>query len=220
MSKAGRIIDLYHRIWQGEELSEADFVISADEKTSIQARRRLHGTLPTRPGTTMRLEHEYKRCGAWAYLAGLDVHRMKLFGRCEERSGIAPFGRLVDSVMGQPPYREARRVFWIVDNGSAHRGARCIERFSKSHPKIVIAHGPVHPGWLNQIEIYFSILQRKALKPNDFQSLEELADRILSFQAHYESIAKPFRWTFSRRDLVRLVKKLHHVPAVSMPKAA
>lgn len=218
--KAGCVLDLYHRSWRGEELSEDDFVISADEKTSIQARRRCHPTLPTRPGSPMRLEHEYERKGAWAYLAGLDVHRMKLFGRCEQRTGIAPFRRLVDSVMGELPYREARRVFWIVDNGSSHRGERCIERYSKSHPKVVIVHTPTHASWLNQIEIYFSILQRKVLTPSDSSSLASLADRILCFQAHYETIAQPFKWTFTRRDLIRLVKKLHRVPLKPLPAAA
>ena len=76
----------------------------------------------------MKVEHEYTRCGAWAYNAALDVHRAKLFGRCECRSGIASFDRLVDDVMTQPPYAKARRVFWIVDNGSSHRGSRSVER--------------------------------------------------------------------------------------------
>lgn len=218
--KAGRILDLYHRMWSGDDLSEDDFVLSADEKTSIQARLRRHATLPTEPGVPMRLEHEYERKGAWAYLAALDVHRMKLFGRCEPTSGIAPFDRLVDSVMDEPPYRDARRVFWIVDNGSAHRGDRCIERYRKKHPKIKIVHGPIHASWLNQIEIYFSILQRKVLTPNQFESAEALSECILSFQAHYEAIARPFEWTFNRRDLIRLVKKMHRVPRETLRAAA
>ena len=100
--------------------------MSTDEKTSIQARARRHPTLPPKPGVAMRVEHEYDRCGAWAYLAALDVHRAKVFGRCEPKTGIAPFERLVDHVMHQPPYNQARRVFWIMDNGSSHRGARCV----------------------------------------------------------------------------------------------
>ena len=123
--KAGRILDLYARCWQGRSLREDEFVISTDEKTSIQARLRIHPSLP-RPGKPMRVEHEYTRGGAWAYLAALDVHRAKVFGRCEATTGIAPFERLVDQVMRQPPYDAARRVFWIMDNGSSHRGAdRC-----------------------------------------------------------------------------------------------
>lgn len=207
--KAGRILDLYEGIWEGKPLRKDEFVLSTDEKTSIQARNRIHPTLPTQPGVAMKVEHEYKRCGAWAYLAALDVRRAKLFGRCEHTSGIAPFGRLVDQVMSQSPYREARRVFWIMDNGPSHRGERCVKRLQEKYPRLVPAHGPVHASWLNQIEIYFSILQRKALTPNDFPSLEAVHERILSFQSYYETIASPFEWKFTRRDLYALLGRIH-----------
>ncbi len=111
-TKAGRILDLYERVWEERPLTADDFVISADEKTSIQARRRRHATQPTRAGALMKVEHEYERAGAWAYLAALDVHQARLFGRCEPTTGIAPFDRLVAQVMTLPPYRDARRVFW------------------------------------------------------------------------------------------------------------
>ena len=116
----------------------------------------------------MRVEHEYARGGAWAYLAALDVHRAKIFGRCEATTGIAPFERLVEQVMRQPPYKDARRVFWVMDNGSSHRGDASVQRLTQAHPRLVPVHGPVHASWLNQIEIYFSIVQRKVLTPNDF----------------------------------------------------
>jgi hypothetical protein len=120
--KAGRILDLYHRVWKGRRLGPQDFVICADEKTSIQARFRKHPTLLTQPGVPMRIEHEYKRLGAWAYIAALDVHHARIFGRCEAHNGIAAFDRLVAKTMRARPYCDARRVFWIVDNGTAHRG--------------------------------------------------------------------------------------------------
>src|SRR5881396_3985829 len=91
--KAGRILDLYQHQWQGQQLHADEFVLSTDEKTSIQARCRLHETMPPKPGVPMKVEHEYERKGAWAYLAAWDVHRAKLFGRCEAKSGIAPFDR-------------------------------------------------------------------------------------------------------------------------------
>lgn len=207
--KAGRILDLYERVWQGKALRSEDYVLSTDEKTSIQARSRIHPTLPTEPGSPMRIEHEYKRCGAWAYMAALDVHRAKVFGRCESKSGIAPFGRLVDQVMRQPPYSQARRVFWIMDNGSSHRGAKCVARLQEKYPRLVPVHGPVHASWLNQIEIYFSIVQRKALTPNDFPSLAAVEERLLTFQTHYETIARPFEWKFTRRDLAKLLNKIN-----------
>ena len=219
--KAGRILDLYAREWEGRSLKDDEFVLSADEKTSIQARQRKHPTRPPRPGTPTRVEHEYARGGAWAYLAGLDVHRARLFGRCERTTGIAPFDRLVDQVMTQPPYCDARRVFWIVDNGSSHRGDRCVRRLTAKYPRLVPVHGPVHASWLNQIEIYFSIVQRKVLTPNDFPSLAAVEDRLLRFQTHYEQLATPFEWTFTRSDLQALMKRLAaDQPASSRRKAA
>ena len=206
--KAGQILDLYQKVWNGCPLKEDEFVLSADEKTSIQARNRRHISYPTQPHSPMKVEHEYERLGAWAYVAALDVHRMKLFGCCEPKSGIASFDRLVDQVMTQPPYKEARNVFWIVDNGSSHRGPKSVARLKKRYKNLVLVHGPVHASWLNQIEIYFSILQRKALAPNDFSSLQALAERILNFQKRYEEIADPFEWKFTRKNLDRLMSKI------------
>lgn len=207
-SKAARILDLYARCWQAKTLREDEFVISTDEKTSIQARIRKHPSLPTHAGETMRVEHEYARGGSWAYLAALDVHRAKVFGRCESTTGIAPFERLVDQVMSQWPYKEARRVFWIMDNGSSHRGEASLRRLTQAHPGLVPVHGPVHASWLNQIEIYFSIVQRKALTPNDFSCLEAVAQRLESFERYYENIAKPFKWKFTRADVNALMARM------------
>ena len=218
-AKAGRILDLYARTWDKTPLKDDEFVVSADEKTSIQARNRCHKTLPPIPGSPMKVEHEYKRCGAWAYLAAMDVHRAKFFGRCEQTTGIAPFDRLVDQVMTQAPYNEARRVFWIVDNGSSHRGQASIKRLQGKFPNLILVHGPVHASWLNQIEIYFSILQRKALTPNDFASLAAVQDRLLGFQDYYESIAKPFEWKFTRNDLRDLLTRIESLPEVLDPAA-
>lgn len=212
-AKAGRILDLYAREWEGKPLEENAFVISADEKTSIQARIRKHPSSPPRPGRARRVEHEYDRGGAWAYLAALDVHRAKLFGRCEETTGISPFRRLVDQVMAEPPYRDASRVFWIVDNGSSHRGEASMRRLQAAYPNIILVHSPVHASWLNQVEIYFSIVQRKVLTPNDFSGLADAADRLLHFQEYYESIAKPFEWKFARADLDNLMARLEPAPS-------
>jgi hypothetical protein len=206
--KAGRILDLYERKWEGRPLGKNDFVISADEKTSIQARARTHPTLAPRPGQPMKVEHEYERRGAWAYLAAWDVHRAKVFGRCETKSGIAPFGRLVQQAMMQSPYCRARRVFWIVDNGTSHRGDRAVRRLQSQYPNLRLVHGPIHASWLNQIEIYFSIVQRKVLTPNDFPDCASVADRLRRFETHFESLAQPFEWKFTRRDLAALLNKL------------
>lgn len=207
--KAGRILDLYERRWNGRPLQSSEFVVSADEKTSIQARRRKHLSLAPAPGCPLRIEHEYQRCGAWTYLAAWDVHRAKLFGRCEAKNAIAAVDRLVGEVMRQPPYRSARRVFWIMDNGSAHRGRKAADRLQSQWPSVVLVHTPLHASWLNQIEIYFSIVQRKVLTPNDFSSLAAVRNRLLAFQRRYAQIATPFQWTFTRKHLAALMAKLN-----------
>jgi len=221
-TKAGRILDLYEGHWEGRPLGDDEFVISTDEKTSIQARRRLHSPLPTAPGEPMRYEHEYKRLGSWAYLAAWDVRRAKIYGRCEHQTGIVPFARLMKDVMTLEPYRSARRVFWVMDNGPSHRGKSCIHRIKKQWPIVVPVHTPVHASWLNQIEIYFSILQRKALTPNDFSSLVALEERLHGFARYYENIAKPFDWKFTRKDLESLLDRIGYTHTVrkEFPDAA
>jgi DDE superfamily endonuclease len=206
--KAGRVLDLYEGLWEGMPLSDADCVLSTDEKTSIQARRRKHPTSPTAPGRPMRIESEYERKGAWAYLAAWDVRRAKVFGRCEESTGIGPFNRLLEHVMAQEPYKSAPRVFCIMDNGSSHRGERSDKRLCDRWKNIVPVHTPVHASWLNQIEVYFSVVQRKALTPNDFDSLAAVEDRLLRFQESYQESARPFQWKFTRRDLVQLLARM------------
>ncbi len=219
-TKAGRALDLYARTWAGQALRDDEFVVSADEKTSIQARVRCHPTLPPSPGRTKRVEFEYERGGALAYLAAWDVHRAKLFGRCEASTGIEPFGRLVDQVMTAEPYASARRVFWVLDNGSSHRGAACVERLTSAYPNLVPVHLPIHASWLNQVEIYFGILQRKVLTPAEATSLDELAARILAFEREYERRATPFEWRFTRADLNRLLGRLAQRDATLLAPAA
>ena len=211
-AKAGVVLDLYARRFQGRRLQPGEYVISADEKTSIQARCRCHPTLPPGVARMMRVEHEYDRGGALAYLAAWDVHQARLFGRCEPTTGIEPFGRLVEQVMGAEPYASARRVFWVVDNGSSHRGQASIDRLQGAWANLTLVHLPVHASWLNQIELVFSVIQRKVLSPNDFTDLAEVAQRLLAFQRRYQQTAVPFDWRFTRADLDALLHRLddHH----------
>jgi len=207
-AKAGRVLDLYAGTWDGEPLRDDDYVVSADEKTSIQARIRRHGSLPAAPGRPPRTEFEYKRGGALQYLAARDVHRAKVFGRCEPTTGIEPFGRLVAQVMTTEPYHSARRVFWVADNGSSHRGQAAARRLQGQWPTLRLVHLPIHASWLNQVEIYFSVIQRKILTPNDFASLAEVQAGLLASQDHYQQIATPFEWKFTKSDLNLLLKRL------------
>jgi transposase len=214
-TKAGRVLDLYQRVFQGAVLGPGEYVISADEKTSIQARCRCHPTLPPGQARVMRVEHEYERRGALAYLAAWDVHQARLFGRVEPTTGIEPFGRLVEQVMTTEPYASAERVFWVVDNGSSHRGQASVDRLQGGWANLRLVHLPIHASWLNQIEVYFSVVQRKVLSPNDFTDLGEVERRLLGFQHRYGQAAIPFDWRYTRSDLDRLLRRLdeHEHPA-------
>jgi transposase len=207
-AKAAVVLDLYARIWDGQPLGEGDYVICADEKTSIQARCRCHPTLPPGKARAMRVQHDYRRGGSLAYLAAWDVHRGQVTGRCEPTTGIAPFSQLVEQVMTRQPYASAHRVFWIVDNGSSHRGAASVNRMATAWPNAHLIHLPRHASWLDQAEIYFSVVQRKALTPNDFTSLDQIRDRLAAFETRYNAIAKPFTWKFTRDDLHDLLHRI------------
>jgi hypothetical protein len=191
-------------------LGRSDYVISSDEKTSIQARCRCHEALPPGRSRIMRVNHDYHRRGAVAYLAAYDVHRGRVHGRCEDTTGIDPFMRLVQQVMSQEPYKSAERVFWIVDNGSSHRGQAAIDRLTATFPNAVMVHTPVHASWLNQVEIYFSIVQRKVLSPNDFTDTDTdvVAQRLADFEERYNQTARPFRWKFTTNDLTDMLRRL------------
>lgn len=206
--RAGPVLDLYEGHFEGEPLKAGDFVISADEKTSIQARKRVHSGQPPGPKRPARVEHEYERKGARQYLAAWDVHQGQVFGRTEEKNGIDPFMRLAEQVMSREPYASADQVFWIVDNGSAHRGQTSIERMKSAWPNAILLHTPVHASWLNQIEIYFSILQRKVLTPNQFESVSELSQTLAKFEERVNAQAKVFNWGFTRSDMKKFLKKL------------
>lgn len=207
-SKAQRILDLYAGYWYGVRLGTDEYVLSSDEKTSIQARLRIHSSLPHQSGSPAKIEFEYRRGGALQYLAAWDVHRGMVFGRTEAHTGISPFMRLVDQVMSQEPYRSARRVYWIVDNGSSHRGEIAQTRLQQRHPNAYLVHTPVHASWLNQVEIYFSLVQRKVLTPNDAKSLDDLADRLRRFEELNNQNPTPFDWRFDRTRLEKFLRRL------------
>ena len=214
------MLDLYARTFEGKRLWPDEYVISADEKTQLQALGRHHATVPPGPSRPGLVEFEYLRGRTLAYLAAWDVHHANLFDRVEQTTGIVPFGRLVDQVMKVEPYRSARTVYWIVDNGSSHVGKTSVKRMADTYPNARLIHLPVHASWLNQIEIYFSIVQRKALTPNDFASLPELARHLMDFGQHYRTIARPFEWTFTKAKLNRAIEKITQPEPRSLPLAA
>ncbi len=207
-AKAEKVLDLYARTWQGQPLDEDEFVISADEKPSIQARCRCHPSLPPGRSRMMRVNHDYHRRGALAYFAAYDVHHARVFGRCEDTTGIDAFTALVAQVMTTAPYASAKRVFWVVDNGSSHRGSKAIDRLAEQFPNAVMVHTPVHASWLNQVEVYFSIIQRKVLSPNNFIDLDAVEQRLTDFEKRYNTTARPFQWKFTTTDLTDFLERL------------
>jgi hypothetical protein len=206
--KAGRVLDLYAGVWEGEPLGPQDHIISADEKTSIQARLRRHPSLPPAPGRAHRIEYEYARGGALQYLAGWDVRRGYVMGRCEPHTGIEPFGRLVAQIMRQEPYCSGKRVFWVVDNGSSHRGQAARQRLTQAYPHLIVVHTPVHASWLNQVEIYLSIIQRKVLTPKAFTNLAEVEVRLRLYEALSNQTPRPFAWQCTREKLTEFLQRL------------
>jgi hypothetical protein len=205
--KAGPILDLYAGTWEGQPLGPKDYVLSMDEKTSIQARGRCHEETPPQPKQTRRIEAEYERNGALQYLAAWDVHRGIVQGRCEKKTGIKPFGLLVDQVLEQEVYEEATRLFFIVDNGSSHRGQTSVKRMRRRDKRIILLHTPIHASWLNQVEIYFSIIQRKVLTPNDFPTLQAVRVRLLLYEELSNRTPRPFAWKFTRQDMLAWLKR-------------
>lgn len=223
-AKAAVVLDLYQGYWQDERLDPFDRVVSSDEKTSIQARIREDPTLEPGPGRCQRVAAKYKRGGALQYLAAWDVQQGRVMGRCEARTGIASFGRLVEQVMEHPEYRTPSgrtdvrsRVFWVVDNGSSHRGDASVKRMSKAYPNAVLVHLPVNASWLNQVEVYFSMLQRKVLTPNDSADLQELELRIRLYEELTNSQPRPFDWQFTKYDLFDLLQRLAQRAAATKP---
>ena len=208
LEKASRILDLYQGIWEGVPLGKKDFVICADEKSQLQILAREFATLPPDCGKPIRMENDYKRMGTVAYLSALDVFSGHIFGRVDEKTGIVPFQKLVDLVMEQEPYASADRVFWIVDNGSSHYTTTFPKRLADAYKNAIAVHLPIHASWLNQIEIYFSILQRKALTPNDLADRQAMEVRILGFEKYYNLTAEPFNWRFTRQDLEERMQRI------------
>jgi transposase len=207
-AKATVILDLYQGFYQGEPLRPGDRILSFDAKPSIQARGRVHATLPAAPGRPARVEHEYVRHGALALLAGLDVHTGQVFASTPKTTGIAPFADLAGQVMARPEYKYAPRVFVIVDNGSDHRGKKAADRLRRAHPNAIMIHTPVHASWLNQVEIFFSVIQKKVVSPNDFTSLDQLSATLLAFVDRYNKTAKPFNWKYTATDLAGLLHRI------------
>ena len=206
-SKAAVILDLYQGYYQGQRLAPGDRILSVAPSRPAPA-----ATLLRRPGLA-------GPCGWNTNTTG------QVAAACPPATGIAPFMALMGQVMSQQPYASAPRVFVIVDNGSDHRGRATIRRLREAHPNAIMIHTPVHASWLIQVEIVFSIVQKKVISPNDFASTAQLAATLLAFTGRYNQNARPFNWKYTAADLTGLLQRIsaHHEPAsqtASLPGAA
>lgn len=221
LERATVVLELYQGFFEGQALGPKDYLVSADEKAGLQVLARLAPTRGPIPGHAGQVEFEYERRGTLCYQAALDVRAGTVIGQVVDSNSIETFTGLVDRVMQQAPYAEAERVFWVVDGGASHHRATFPARLSGRYRNAIAVHLPVHASWLNQIELYFSILQRKALTPRAVESQEALAARLLGFQGRYNATARPFTWKFTAADLRERLRLVEAVPSEEgLPLAA
>jgi Homeodomain-like domain len=202
--KAGPLLDLSRGLGPGQPLGPTEHLLSADEQPSIQARIRCHPSLPPPASRPAYIANDYKRGGALQDLAAWDVRRGYVIGRGEPTTGIGPFGRLVNQVLAEEPSRSGERWFWIGDHGSSHRGGAAKKRWRQGASRLILVHTPVHASWLKQVEISFSIIQRKVLTPNDLTDLEAIRLRLAFDEELSHQSPTPFRWKFDRTKLTTL----------------
>ena len=208
IEKAGPILDLYQGLFQGRDLRAREYVLCFDQKTSIQARARVHASVPPGRKHPQLVEHEYERQGALNLLALLDVHRAQVFGRCYAQRGRVEVEAFLNEALACPPYDSARTIHLILDNCSSQHPSTFPNWVAQHHRRVQLHYSPIHASWLNQIEIFFSIVQRKVLTPNNFRDLQLLTERLLEFIAFYNRTARPFAWNFTRENLEERLKLL------------
>ncbi|TYT61706.1 IS630 family transposase [Natrialba swarupiae] len=207
--KAAPVLDLYNGTWKDEQLTDRDVIICADEKTALTARSRQRQ--PPGPGRPVRVEHEYERNGACTYQAALFATTGEVHGHCVTRNTRANFERLVEEVMDHPICTSADRVFWVLDNGSAHHPNTFTWWLKKHYDNVEVLHLPTGASWLNQIELYFSIVTRKALTGSSFESIADLMRQMSGFEVLWNAVPEPFEWTYTTEQLNR---RLENLPAV------
>ena len=191
-AKAGDVCGLYLNP------PEHAVVWSVDEKSQIQAKSRVSPTRPAVPGTSVRRDHGYERHGTAVLFAGLNVHDGTIAGWVTNSTRGLNFVAFLRDLLAQTPRRY--ELHCIVDNLSAH-STPDVEKFLDAHPRVFLHNTPTHASWLNQVELFFSILQRRVLHHDEFNSTDELADQIIAFINDYNRNARPFRWTYDGRPL-------------------
>lgn len=182
------LVDLYTRPLEAHEV-----VLCVDEKTSLQPRPRLSPTLPAQPGQPVRVEHEYRRKGALNLFAAFDTRSGKVYACTAERKRQVEFIAFLEQLDREVP-AEKTMIHVVLDNLPMHKGKQ-VQAWLARHPRFVFHHPPVHCSWMNQVEQWFSILQRKRLRIVDFADKAALAERLLAFVSQWNEHAHPFNWS-------------------------
>jgi transposase len=173
-------------------------VWSVDEKSGMQAKSRVNPTKPAVPGKAVRREFEYQRHGTAVLFAGLNVHDGDVAGWVTDSTRSENFVAFLADLVKLTP--KGFELHCIIDNLSAH-GTPGVEAFLDAHPQVFLHNTPTHASWLNQVELFFSILQRRLLRYGEFDSVDDLAARVIAFINDYNRRAQPFRWTYDGRPL-------------------
>lgn len=182
------ICELYTR-----ELEPYERVFSVDEKTSLQPRPRKCATRAARPDSPVRLEHEYRRGGALQLFGAFDTRSGSVIGVCRQRKRQEDFIELLAEIERQTP-SSITLIHIVCDNLRMHTGKKVVAWLAL-HPRFRFHFTPVHCSWMNQIEQWFSILQRKRLSAPNFRDLADLESKLHSFIAEWNEHAHPFRWS-------------------------
>lgn len=192
------ISDLYTR-----PLAAHEMVLCVDEKTSLQPRTRKAPTRPAQPGQPVRVEHEYERKGALNLFAGFDTRTGKVYGHTAERKRQKEFIEFLEKLDREIP-ATITTIHLVLDNVRMHKGKQ-VQAWLAKHTRFVFHHPPVHCSWMNQVEQWFSILQRKRLTIADFADKAELAERLHAFIAEWNEHAHPFNW--STKSVAKVMAK-------------
>jgi transposase len=192
------ICDLYTR-----PLAPHEMVLSVDEKTNLQPRPRRTPTKAACPGRPMQVEHEYGRCGALNLFAAFDTRTGQVYGYTAERKRQKEFIEFLE-ILDREIAPEITVIHVVLDNLRMHKGKQ-VQAWLAEHPRFVFHHPPVHCSWMNQVEQWFSILQRKRLTIVDFANKAELAEKLHQFIAQWNDKAHPFNW--STKSVAKIMAK-------------
>lgn len=216
LPRAEAILDLYERV---PSLAQDEIVLSVDEKTSIQARKR-DSYRPAGAGEPAHVEHTYKRTGFVHLFAALNVATGKVFGQVTQTKTFSAFSQFLADLVKDATARGYKKVHLLLDNGSTHRPKYLETWFSQQDwlggAEVIVHWLPVRSSWLNQVEIFFSELQQHVLLPNNMSGPDQLGRRIIDYIDFRNDRAKPYKWTYTSADL----RKKHAAASGQVASAA